>query len=111
MLIQSHAGYVHLLPALPQGWESGSFTGFCARGGFVVDLTWKHGVPVEARITSKAGAPCSVRPRPFAVRCGGTAVSVSTDRNGNGTFSTQEDESYYVVFNEGAPGEASLENK
>ncbi len=55
MLVQSHRGFLHLLPALPKAWASGRVRGLCARGGFEVDVTWRQGQIVEARILSKAG--------------------------------------------------------
>jgi len=61
MLIQSHTGEVHLLPALPSAWPAGSVKGICARGAFQVDIAWKDGRLAEAHILSKRGNRCTVR--------------------------------------------------
>jgi alpha-L-fucosidase 2 len=61
MLVQSHAGEIQLLPALPLQWHDGSVTGIHARGAFVVDLTWTQGELVQVRIHSAKGNECKVR--------------------------------------------------
>jgi len=60
MLVQSHTGRIHLLPALPRAWPAGKVTGLCARGGFVVDMSWDHGRLTQAVIHSKSGLPCEI---------------------------------------------------
>src|SRR5690606_16952379 len=52
MLVQSHDGAIHLLPALPDAWPDGEVTGLATRGGFVVDLRWAKGEITYLRVQS-----------------------------------------------------------
>ena len=61
MLVQSHDGAVHLLPALPDEWKSGEVKGLRARGGFIVNETWKDGQLTKAEVTSTIGGTLRLR--------------------------------------------------
>ncbi|WP_114778782.1 glycoside hydrolase family 95 protein [Botryobacter ruber] len=61
MLLQSHLESLHLLPALPEKWQSGEVKGLVARGGFVVDMRWENGKVKQLTIHSKLGGNCRIR--------------------------------------------------
>lgn len=61
MFMQSHDGFVHILPALPSVWKTGSIKGLVARGGFVIDIDWKNGKTWKVTVYSKYGANCRIR--------------------------------------------------
>ena len=61
MLLQSQGGMLRLLPALPEEWPEGEVTGLRARGGFTVDLQWRQGRLLRARIHSANGGSCTIR--------------------------------------------------
>ena len=61
MLLQSHLGYIHVLPALPESWSEGEVSGLVARGNFEVSLKWKDGKLKEGTLVSKAGGTCKLR--------------------------------------------------
>lgn len=61
MLLQSHDGFIELLPAIPSRWKAGNFKGLCARGGAVVDCRWKDGKVTEVKISSKCGGRYKIK--------------------------------------------------
>ena len=81
MLLQSHMGFIHILPALPDAWSEGNITGLCAKGGFEVDITWAEGKMQEVTILSKSGERCNLR-------YGDSTLS----------FSTKKGRSYKIVL-------------
>jgi alpha-L-fucosidase 2 len=61
MLLQSHAGAIEFLPALPKSWTTGSVRGLCVRGGFEVDIAWTGGKLVGAVVRAKHGGIFQIR--------------------------------------------------
>lgn len=85
MLLQSHEGDIHLLPALPKAWSNGFYSGFRARGGFLVDARWKDGGLVAGEIVSTAGRPCTLRTsRP--IRIGDEKRTIAQSQKDGGSY-------------------------
>lgn len=61
MLMQSHMGFIHLLPALPDAWKDGCIKGLKARGNFTVDIYWQQGQLSKVVIHSGSGTTCLLR--------------------------------------------------
>lgn len=61
MLLQSHNGEIHLLPALPSFWVDGEIRGLCARGGITVNLKWANGMLESVELYSRQKQKVRVR--------------------------------------------------
>ena len=61
MLLQSHAGYIQPLPALPDVWPNGSVKGLTAQGGFEVSMEWSSGKLDKIEIVSRYGGECAIK--------------------------------------------------
>lgn len=92
MLLQSHEGFINLLPALPDGWHTGSFRGMRVRGGASVDLDWRDGRAVRAVITALV-------PGEFVVKMP-AGVSRAVITRGDRVISS-EDNSFSLELREG----------
>lgn len=96
MLLQSHLGEIHLLPALPMKWNSGEASGLCARGAFEIDVKWENNRLRSASLLSKKGNTCVLRTNvPVKVK----GVSTTVRKDGKyflTTFKTQENKSYQI---------------
>jgi alpha-L-fucosidase 2 len=89
MLMQTHAGAVHLLPALPAAWaEHGGATGLRAYGGFDVDFIWSNGQVEQLVVRSTLGGNFRVRVPNQLILNGGGHLAEATGDNPNAFFAT-----------------------
>ncbi len=95
MLLQSHQGYLHLLPALPSAWPAGEAGGLCGRGGFVVDMRWQDGQVVTATVQSRRGGTCRLRSgKPLTVTLAGQPVAATAAGPDTIEFATEPGKNY-----------------
>jgi alpha-L-fucosidase 2 len=81
MLLQSHLGELHLLPALPDAWQEGSVSGLRARGNYTVNINWKAHRLANAVIEAGNSATCIVRAStPFTIQ--GISAKPTKDNKG-----------------------------
>lgn len=102
MLVQSHEGEIHLLPALPKAWaNNGELAGIRARGGYSVDLRWADGRLTDATIRSQAGGSCIVRAAGLTgvEEEGESSVAYRISENGVGSWEAAAGSSYRLRFN------------
>ena len=96
MLLQSHAGEIHLLPALPKAWSTGSVSGLRARGGFEVAMAWENGQLTDAHLHSTLGTACTVRTaETVSVMCDGILVETEQSESVI-TFGTEAGRAYEI---------------
>ncbi|MFO7999643.1 MAG: glycoside hydrolase family 95 protein, partial [Marinilabilia sp.] len=86
MLMQSHDGTVHFLPALPDEWQKGEITGLRTPGGFEVSFSWKEGEISEIKINSKLGGNCRIRVPNEVVLSDGSGLKKASGVNPNPFF-------------------------
>jgi alpha-L-fucosidase 2 len=97
MLMQSHDGFIKLLPALPDDWQTGTFKGVCARGAFELDYTWQNKQVTQLKITSKAGEMCRLEGKSnIKISCNGKMVDFNKLRDGKVEFKTVKGGVYVV---------------
>ncbi|WP_285710976.1 glycoside hydrolase N-terminal domain-containing protein [Microtetraspora sp. NBRC 16547] len=101
MLLQSHAGTIDILPALPDFWRDGSVDGLRARGAFTVGVTWQSGSASSIRIASDKGGTAKLRSemfngKVFVYRSNGKPADYTVE-NGVLTLPTKAGEEYRIV--------------
>jgi len=90
MLIQSHAGNITVLPALPNAWDRGHVTGLLARGGFETDIFWANGKLERLRVHSKQG-------NPLVLKYGDETIQTETVKGRTYEFSSPDGKSIAPV--------------
>jgi alpha-L-fucosidase 2 len=83
VLLQSHAGEIHFLPALPRAWAEGRFRGLRARGGLEVDVEWKAGkataAVLRAHVTERHRLRAPAGQRIAEIQVGGRRLDHAVD--------------------------------
>ena len=97
MLLQSHQGYIEIIPAITVDWAAGSFYGMRARGGFEVSASWNRASLTDASIKSLCGQPCRVKAEGLIKAIGpdGTEYPAA---NGLAEFETTAGSQYRLIF-------------
>ncbi len=101
MLLQSHNGELHFLPALPSAWATGSVTGLRARGGITVDMNWAKGQLISARIHTTRPGEINLRTQlqaeKYSLTVTQAGAAVALKRKGtNGSFSAKGESTYLL---------------
>ena len=98
MLLQSNAGYINLLPAVPDDWANGSVNGLVAQGNFKVSMDWKDGNVTTATIRSENGGEAVVQTKNASlatvVDSDGNVVDVTPVKENRISFATEAGKSY-----------------
>ena len=98
-LMQSHTGIIHLLPALPPKWKSGSVKGLKARGGYELDISWQDGAITAAAIRPSFTADVEIRAEGLkGISLNGIPLHASATQNGI-TANLECGNEYLLIFN------------
>lgn len=103
MLIQSHDGSIHVLPALPAGWPEGEVKGLVARGGFIVDIKWQKGEVTFLKVTSRLGGNLRLRSYAPLPKAQGFTSNPATGINRNLFYALPKDKPFLKHTNKNLP--------
>lgn len=100
MLMQSHAGEIKLLPALPKEWAAGSVRGLCARDGFTIDMEWENSTLKKVIVESKSGKICRMAiPKPKEIFCEDKLIETAySDNDQSVAINTEAGKQYILHF-------------
>ena len=97
MLLQSHMGFMQLLPALPDAWSTGEVKGIKARNAFILNIKWQNGKLKEADILSQKGSVCRIyTTTPYTITCNGKQVKTTKEEENIISFPTKAGKTYKV---------------
>jgi hypothetical protein len=100
MLLQSHEGYIALLPAIPTAWQNGEYKGLVARGNFEVSVSWSNGVATKIEILSRSGEECNFKYPSFAnpkiVDSKAKEIPYTVNKNNIVSFKTEKGINYII---------------
>lgn len=102
MLIQSHEGYIELLPALPKEWNNGEFKGLVARGNFEIATRWNNSTFSSLEILSNSGGNCILK-LPYLTNLqikddAGNRITFAKEGQDKINFETKKATRYYLSF-------------
>ena len=113
MLLQSHAGYVQPIPALPDEWADGSYSGLVARGNFEISASWADDALTEMRALSNNGNELKVRYNNIAdsvvTDSEGNEVAFTAEDNNTISFATAAGETYTITPDQAVPSTYEVE--
>lgn len=101
MLLQSHNGYLDILPAIPKYWENGCFNGLTARGAFEVSTVWNNAALKKLAVLSKAGNTLKIRYNKIGnakLSCAGSDLNIIEKNENEIQIHTDIDKEYVFVF-------------
>jgi alpha-L-fucosidase 2 len=90
MLLQSHDGFIYILPALPDAWPKGEVKGLVARGGFEIAIEWVNGKPSKISVFSKKGGLCRIRVNSPLTTSGNFKLKTAENMNVNPYYMLNE---------------------
>ncbi len=98
MLVQSHDGIIHFIPAIPAEWGDGEVDGILLRGAFELNMKWQNKKIIFATLKSNAGQPCRIYSGAnIVVKCMNKKIPTKKLKDGTIEFKTLKDKTYTIT--------------